>query len=281
MEYIDLLNEIKTSALEKERALYTAKNCLKNIEKDIVWYKNYNPDYEKNKAEKAKLKIPVFEKEKNDYINKSVPIKEELDEVSKKIFRWYEKLFNPGVAIYCAFSKKQKNYRNLEKELKDKYNCLMIRIDDLSRLIDRKKYIIQQFNNDKEKFKKFDLNNSMVLQQNLKDDIAIKEKEYQQFSDHYTFICNKIQPLVDKINEKIDKSNEIQKNIEKAEEWEDELNYAVKSYDRAMIHQKCKNEFGDGSPRKVISHFTGVNERLRDDIEILDNKICCEIKKHR
>ena len=73
----------------------------------------------------------------------------------------------------------------------------------------------------------------------------------------------------------------MQENIEKAEEWEDELNYAVKSYDRAMIHQKCKNEFGDGSPRKVISHFTGVNERLRNDIKILDNKICCEIKKHR
>ena len=275
MEYVDLLNEIKAPVLKKEKALYSAKKCLEDIEKDILWYKNYNPDCEKNKAEEAKAKLPTLETERDKYVAKRAPVKEKLDEVRPKIKSGWNPFNWPSI----LFSKEQQEYRDLARDLEDKYDSLTDKINSLRSTISKQRNIIKQVEQDKEKFKNFDMNNSLVLQQNLKDDIATKEKEYRQLSEHHTFICNQIQPLVDKINEKIDKSNEMQENIEKAEGWEDELNYAVNSYDRAMIHQKCKNEFGDGSPRKVMSHFTGVNERLQKDIELLDDKICCEIRK--
>lgn len=68
-------------------------------------------------------------------------------------------------------------------------------------------------------------------------------------------------------------------DIAKADRFDQDLTAADNSYERAMIHQKCEEKFGSGSPKHVINDRRGKIRRLENNIPKLERRIRDELKK--
>ena len=68
-------------------------------------------------------------------------------------------------------------------------------------------------------------------------------------------------------------------DLEKADRFDRDLTAAENSYERAMIHQKCEENFGSGSPKHVINDRRGKIRRLENNIPKVERRIRDELKK--
>ncbi len=68
-------------------------------------------------------------------------------------------------------------------------------------------------------------------------------------------------------------------DIVTAKDLDRQLSDAPNSYERAMIHEKCENKFGEGRPRKVISDRQRAIRKLENNIPKLERRIREEFQK--
>jgi len=69
------------------------------------------------------------------------------------------------------------------------------------------------------------------------------------------------------------KKLQAENDLQRARRLEHQLKLANNSYERAMIHQQCEWEFGDGSPARVAGKLSREIERLERDLKKLEERM--------
>jgi hypothetical protein len=81
-----------------------------------------------------------------------------------------------------------------------------------------------------------------------------------------------LEPIVKQVNDAKAKISRAQNDRKRAQTLERNLSNAGNSYERAMAHQACENEFDTGSPSKVISIKEAEIRRLERDLEKMEKR---------
>lgn len=114
---------------------------------------------------------------------------------------------------------------------------------------------------------------------------AIRPKSRQMATDlaaaraEFERIEEKIRPHSQELDRLKSELATFNSDIAKADRFDRDLTTAENSYDRAMIHQECEEQFGSGSPKHVINDRRGKVRRLENNIPKLERRIRDELKK--
>lgn len=81
-----------------------------------------------------------------------------------------------------------------------------------------------------------------------------------------------LEPIINQINNVEEEISEAYSGKQRALEFDEKLANADNSYERAMTHQACEDEFGEGSPRKIISKMESIIRRNERDLEKLHKR---------
>jgi hypothetical protein len=97
--------------------------------------------------------------------------------------------------------------------------------------------------------------------------LAITKRELDSIAAQKERVDTTLAPLVREIQELESKQNAARTRLSRAENLEQELSSADNSYERAMIHDRCDHELGNGKPRIVMAEEQRKIRRIERDLE--------------
>lgn len=103
-------------------------------------------------------------------------------------------------------------------------------------------------------------------------DLAAARAEFERIEE-------KIRPHSQELDRLKSELATFNSDIAKADRFDRDLTAAENSYERAMIHQECEEQFGSGSPKHVINDRRGKVRRLENNVPKLERRIRDELKK--
>jgi len=106
----------------------------------------------------------------------------------------------------------------------------------------------------------------------METDLAAARAEFKKIEE-------KIRPHSQELDRLKSELATFNSDIAKADRFDRDLTAAENSYERAMVHQECEEQFGSGSPKHVINDRRGKIRRLENNIPKLERRIRDELKK--
>lgn len=125
----------------------------------------------------------------------------------------------------------------------------------------------------------FDLNGSEMRLSSLGPEIERLKAAYTADNSELVRIETKIRPHTQELDRLRSELATLNSDIARANRFEQELSSAANSYERAMIHKECEEEFGTGSPKQVISDRRGKIRSIDNNIPKLERRIREELQK--
>lgn len=125
----------------------------------------------------------------------------------------------------------------------------------------------------------FDLNGSENRLSSLGPEIERLKAAHAADSAELERIETKIRPHTQELARLKSELATLNADIARANSFEQELSSAANGYERAMIHEKCEEKFGTGSPKKVVGDRRGKIRSLDNNIPKLERRIREELQK--
>lgn len=88
-----------------------------------------------------------------------------------------------------------------------------------------------------------------------------------------------LQPHLLMLNEKKRQRVDVLCQMDVAKKFDQSLSNAKNSYDRALIHDECTNELGDGSPKNILRSLQRTLDSIERDIRKLEERLTTIFKR--
>jgi hypothetical protein len=245
---------------------------IDHIESQNSWFNKFNIDeftynitYIKKRALEFKEKIELSKKK----IKKlDSDIKESLKNSCSK--------FNILKKFTLDQRYRKREQDNLRKLLEETQENLTADLKGMD-------YFVKDMNEKEEeylKYKKFDLQNNILLKEKYEIDLGSCNEELIKIRNIYNNIENAISPIIPIIQEKVSEIEKVKDQIAEAKEYSEALSSETNPYERKLIHEECEDRFGDGSPAKVITRLSGLIEKLNRNLDKLTDRLESEVRKN-
>jgi hypothetical protein len=86
-------------------------------------------------------------------------------------------------------------------------------------------------------------------------------------------LTRKLAPELNKLKELEEEIKTLDRKIDTAREFDQDLSDAENSYDRALIHQECESDLGFSKPRQAISTFEKRKQSLRRNCTKIEKRL--------
>jgi hypothetical protein len=254
MEY----NPYKREFNELKSTISELNDCKENLLNKLKWYhetdidelkkdlKSYSSDSEKQIEKISKIKKDIISL-KRSVKNKKAKIKSRYNPVN-----WFSKEQNKFRKEYNRLNERVEKSENLKQKRLSQNEELNEKIDDLKTTIND----YHSFNREK----------TLNKCDELKDKIFHLEEKLAPIRDKMFDVDQMLEPIVTEINALVSKKEDAEYILSKANNFDFQLSLAPNSYERAMIHKKCENVFGEGSPKKIINKQKRIIKKLERDI---------------
>ena len=272
MKHKDLLKQKERALSEAKENLAAAQKSLTSITDKIKWYENYSLYDEEKKKENLTQKREELKKENEGFKDELKHLKAEYKYIDHKT----GSLFNP----FNWFDENEIKLRAQRQVLEDDIKLTEKRIKKITTEIDQISKEIRCLEDNEKKYRSTNISEEREFHRRLLLDIVKKELLLKQCGMDWHKIYSSIQGLLDEYKTWESELADYKKKVTRAEEYNEELDQANNSYERAMIHQECRDELGDGNPGKIISNLQREIEILERKMKKLDSRICKEIEKN-
>jgi hypothetical protein len=258
--------------------LIKLKQEFKKIKSDYNWIKNNSLKETKNKYEKINKLIFQNKGSKIKLEKSSLIIKENIRKLKKRHkgthvnFLWLKWMLvdNEVEENILLKLKEEKKKLGLEE------SKLKVINKDLNDLTKEGNYFLEKlkiYNKLDERF--------------IENEIELRDFEIRKLDENRKFLENKnelINHSIEKFINEISKINEnilqLENQIKKAEQYDFNLSNANSPRGRAIIHDKCFNEFREGSPKKIISKLEKLKEKYLRNLVKIEKRIENLINKY-
>lgn len=225
------------------------------------------------------------EESKNDTQTIIKNIETEIDEIKSKI-HYHKKeirtLFNP----FNWFDDNQKFSRRRLNELDKEWNIKLENKADREKESSEIDELIKQHKSDIDKYTHFNRVNINEKLNKVNNKIVSLEEEVKSIYELKINVDKKLEPILSQIRELESNISSINYRKSRAQSFENDLDYAENSYEKAMVHQDCETSLGDSSPKKIIRESERTLKKLERDLEkakkrasIISEKAIREIHK--
>lgn len=271
MEYEILIDDMEDKINAAQTVIDDAVRSKNMLENEIAWYSNFDCNGEKQNCSCLEKKSKELYEKKKQYNSELYTVAEQLKKTKSHLMS--------KLSFQYWFNKDQINLRNELNKLSERKTKLEKEIQELEKKLYDNEELIRAGRTNIQKYLTFDLKQMNRYKAELENDIIEKKKAVAPLEELYQNLMEKIAHLVDEIEEKNNELLECQDKIDIANRFDERLNYANNSYERAMIHEECKRVLKDSSPRSVLKRLSSKEKALNHNIEKLDKRICVEINK--
>jgi len=202
---------------------------------------------------------------KNNYEHLIESIKKEIGLLNTKSQLLNEKiktLFNPANWFNNEQSKLRKQLNDHKQLLSTKEAHKNKTLKSLSSV----DTVIQKMQSDINRYKQFNRDEVNAVIARTGRDINESKQDFSLISDLKKNVDTELQPILAQKSEYTSAISAANNKITKAQTFEQELNSAANSYERAMIHEKCEQVLGESRPKKIISKQERSIRQLQRDI---------------
>lgn len=272
MKHKDLLKQKKRALNDAQKNLDAAQKSLTSITDKIKWYENYSLYNEEKKKENLTQKRQHLKKENEGF-------KDELNQLKNK-HRVIDKKTGSILNPFNWFDENEIKLRAQRQELADAIKLTEKKIKTITTKIEQINVEIGCLEDNEKKYRSMNISEEREFRRRLLLDIDKKESLLKQCEMDLHKIYSSIQGLLDEYKTWESELEDCKEKVTRAEKYGEKLDKANNSYERAMIHQECRDELGDGNPGKIISKLQRDIEILERKMKKLDNRICKEIEKN-
>jgi rRNA-processing protein FCF1/uncharacterized protein YoxC len=202
--------------------------------------------------------------ETNKVVGEIKNLKDQLDIVSSSV----NSLWNPK----NWFNDQQREYRKQASAIKS-------RIGEKETVKSKIECMINEFQANKRakedelrRYNSFDLGVNNAERSRLTEEINSGKQKVEQLLKRKKDVDSALEPVIQQIHELERKKSDAQNAKSRAQRFDADLSNARNSYEKAMVHKNCENEFGVGSPKKVIVEKDRELMRLERDLEKLEKR---------
>ena len=258
------LNPFDAKLESARRRTSELEDKLKKLRQDLAWYESNTIDEHHAKLEYLRTEAKDRARECGQYKIKADTLGDKIAELSKSI----NSLWNPK----NWFDSKQRDLRGRASELKQSHDRAK---EEYAKARDRMQNAELQ---KREKFdeisryEKFDFDKTNEDRTEVAKRLSQQKKQIDQLAERKKQVDVALEPVLKQIRSIEHKKSEINDAIRRARKIDGELTDADNSFERAMAHQACEEQFGTGSPRKVISKKESELRRFDRDIEKLNKR---------
>ena len=206
------------------------------------------------------------EENKNDTQIIITNIETEIDELKSKI-NYHKKeiktLFNP----FNWFDNNQKFSRRRLNELDKEWDTKLENKADKERELSEIDELINQYKSNIDKYTHFDREETNEKLNKLNYKIVSLDEEVKSIYELKVNVDKKLEPILSQIRELESNISSINYRKNRTKSFENDLDYAENSYEKAMIHEDCESSLGDGSPKKIIRESERTLKKLERDLD--------------
>lgn len=261
----DRFNPFLRQISEKQAALDASALYAEKIKKSLIWYTKFDRIVEKNQISSLKLE----KKDLQQYaslLHKEIQEKLEILESHKasKVSFWRLKTF---------FTPEQKVLRKKINELKTSSAGLELKLKQNQ---DRQLKIPIEISAHQDAILKYDDFDEIQQNQQLELELELIAKAKAEISDlkvESKKLTRKLAPELNKLKELEEEIKTLDRKIDTARKFDQDLSDAKNSYDRALIHQECESDLGFSKPRQAISTFEKRKQSLRRNCTKIEKRL--------
>ena len=118
-----------------------------------------------------------------------------------------------------------------------------------------------------EKFQSFDVEKNKTYLEELENTISLRQTEFEELAEHKLKVDLALNPIIKELKHLESARRTAQNAIGTANDYDRELSNADNSYEKAMIHEKCERNLGEGSPKKAINKQEKMLRQIERDID--------------
>lgn len=262
-DYSNKFNPYSKKVQELETKIADLKRKIKEHENENEWAKTHDSDSLLRKikglseiAKTIQLDMDVIQL---DIQYCQIKLKENEENIKT--------IVNP----LNLFSKEQRAFRKKRKSLKDRLGDLINDLNEITTKLNNNTEKRDQANNDLARSNGIDIEKNLRCIDALKVKLLPLNDELKKLLAQRSQVDKKVEPIIDKIRVSEIKLNKARTELKQAKEFDNAMGFS-NSYERAMIHEQCKRNFGESSPRKVIRSKRNLISKLERDIEKLERR---------
>lgn len=245
--YNDLYSQIKNAGDDNEKLI-----------RELKWYNLRNEDEFEINLSTITSRLDTKSQEIKLLLKKS-------DKINTEITLHKAKLKSKINPLYY-FSEEQ----NILKKKIDSLECTIDSIQssvinkkrDIQRMEEKKNRLLSDF----ERYNIFDHDKCKTTIDNNHTYVNSLKNEFKRISKQKVRVEQKLESLIKELKRTKSKIYKEKKVLERAEEYDKQLNYANFKRERKIIHNTCEKELGDSSPLRIIREKNKIIRALSRDL---------------
>ncbi len=241
------------------------------IDAELLWYNTTNNRRDKiqreqqaGEAKQAALLQPIANK-KADIRRQQGNVKK----LSKQLHCWFN--------FKYWFDVKEQRIRKKRRQERDRLDKIKVALDKLlsqqsiakQKAIDAKKDLLR--------LQKIDKPRLQVKRAALQKKLDTLQQASTPLPPSHRQGSGPSSPLSDKLSADIKQYQKeltiLKRELQRAEQYEQQLNAATNSYERKLVHDKCEREFNESSPERVIRIKRNAQSHLEHSITKLEERL--------
>lgn len=245
----------------REAEAFVAKLAAQKqvVEEGLQWFRTINRDELSDKLYVADNLINSL-KAKVEALNAELAVRQrKLDNVASFIHT----LFNPKnwfASDQREYRHRHKRLQEIVKELESVKTQLLKRLQEIQNEITATSSIINRYD-------AFDLEAHQRTASDLNRQVASARAKCERLRARKAKIDQALAPVVNQMRDLEKRKQQALRERDRASGFDNKLSLAKNSYEKAMMHQQCERELGDGSPRKIMGQKDREIKRLGRDYE--------------
>ncbi len=199
-------------------------------------------------------------------------IKIEVDILNKKIQETKvhtKSQLNP----FNWFDDEQNSFRKKLKELNNELNTKQDYLAMRRKALSGSKDLISKVSADIDKYKTFERQRVVDEIDGLSRELALIGEEFKEVSKLKNNVDAELAPILKQIKNYKSMLSSAKKKISDAESFELDLDLAANSYEKAMIHQECEDDLGEGKPKNIIRKHERIAIKIEKDIGQAEKRV--------
>lgn len=251
-------NPIDGLLSELESAYRFERSRKVKLAEELRWYDTSSLEGLREESRRYYDLLERLRSEKGRLSSSKTRLKRKLEKKAQQ----RKTVLNPGNWFSSSQRKIRRDVLTLKRLLQKRESALRNKIEEISNAKESGMISEQRI----EEFLDFDRESKMAKLSSSQERIDDVSKELKTVREEKKNVDHVISPLIREISKYERKLTVINVERDIAEGFNDELKASDNSYDRAMIHKKCLEKFGDSSPNKIVRTLGADAGRLESSL---------------
>ncbi len=258
------LNPLDEPLKALKKKISKVNKRMEAILEEINWFESNNEDELQNQLNAHLSRV-------NQLRNKHDEAEEDIAAFLRKRGELKSKtrtIFNPK----NWFAPDQVRLRRTEKKLKKSQRAEEKRKKSLSAQITKGSKEADNAQMTLDRYVSFDIAARRHAFEQTEEELISLQSRAKRIAERKESVDLALKPVLKQLQQLASMKQEAEATLDRATELDRKLTYADNSYERAMVHQECEEEFNVGSPRKVIAKAERDLRRIGRDYEKAQNR---------